>query len=548
MGHGKETPRQKMIGMMYLVLMAMLALNVSNEVLNAFSVLDEGLISTKNTLEQTNKIVMTNFESEMVNKPEKTKPWFDLAKMVKDDADKIVELIEESKKEILKFAKEDIEAITAHGHINIQEINAKDNLDAPVNVMVGDLNDRLGKDIKNAMEKYREMILSQVLNERTNAETVESIEKSLETKNGVDHKSGEEVSWEVAHFAHLPLAGVLSIMTGLQINVRNAEAEALKYLYAKIDEGTFKFTNLDATVVPNSSYIIKGNEYKADVFLAAYDTSTKPTIYVTESRNPYDSVIENEVIIYKKNPNLTYTEVPANPLTGKAIYTAKASSLGDRYWGGIIEVVGPSGDIITKPFKRHYRIEEGSVVVSPTKMNVFYLGVDNPVDVSVAGVSPSDLSVTASNGTIVKRGNSYIMRPRRPGNSIISVSATVDGKKKQVGQSDFRVKKVPDPIAKVNGLPSGGINKNVLLAQVGVAADLENFDFDLTFTVTKFTVSTTIGGFLKEESTNSYKFSQAQKNLIQNLNKGQRLYIQDIEAVGPDGTPRPLPAISLLLN
>jgi gliding motility-associated protein GldM len=548
MGHGKETPRQKMIGMMYLVLMAMLALNVSNEVLNAFSVLDEGLQSTKGTLEQTNNLVIANFESQLNANPKKTKKWYDLAMEVKARADEIVHFIEDHKIQIVDVAGEDTTEVIDHGIINIDHIQKRDNVDVPAQIMVGDANDKSGTELKNKINEYRKWILAEVLGDKANKEVVQSIESSLETPDGIDHKSKEEIDWSRAHFEALPLAGVLSIMTGIQINVRNAESEALKYLYNKIDEGTFKFTNLDATVIPNSSYIIKGNEYRAEVFLAAFDTTAKPVIHVTQSKNPYDSNKVDGIWVFSKRKGLDYTTIAADE-TGKATYKFSGTSIGPRNWGGIIEVIGPSGDTIAKPFKKTFMVAEGSVVVSPTKMNVFYIGVDNPVDVSVAGVPPENVDINMTNGKAKKRrGGSYIVNPRRPGNSLVRVYAKIDGKRRSMGQKEFRVKRVPDPVATINGQKGGGISKNVLIAQVGVAAEMENFDFDLKFRVTEFTVSATIGGFLKEATSKNYKLTKEQKSIIQSLSKGQRIYIQDIEAVGPDGSVRKLPAIALLLN
>lgn len=548
MGHGKETPRQKMIGMMYLVLMAMLALNVSNEVLNAFGVLDQGLSKTKHSIEQTNELIISNFEGQFKLNEQKVGVWYDKAKQVKEKADSLTKFIEDRKVDILLAAAEDTSTIIHHGHINLDHIKGKDKTDAPAIVMIGDADDKAGSELQRKLNEFSDYLLNEILTESTSEEIKESIHSSLATPRAVAH--GDSVPWTRSRFEHLPQSGVLAIMTGIQINVRNAEAEALKYLYNRIDEGTFKFTNLDATVIPNSSYIIKGNEYAAEVFIAARDSTATPRIHVAEGRNPYDSVETDVPGKYKyiKNPRLTYTTIEADKLTGKAVYKKDGSSTGSRYWGGIIELIGPAGDTIARPFKRSYMVAEGAVTVAPTKMNVFYVGVDNPVDVSVAGVKPEDVSVGITNGKISKKGNSYIVNPRRPGNSFVTVSATIDGKSRQMGRKEFRVKRVPDPVGKVMGKKGGGIGKQELLAQVGVAADLENFDFDLKFRVTEFTVSASVQGFRKDAISKSYKFTNEQKQIIRSLSKGQRLYIEDIKAVGPDGSTRSLPAIALLLN
>lgn len=544
MGHGKETPRQKMIGMMYLVLMAMLALNVSNEVLNAFAVLDNGLNKTKSSIEQTTDVIMKEFGSQFGLNPQKVGRWYEMAQAVKLRSDSMVNFIQDRKIDILLAAKEDTTKVIHHGTISLEAVKAKDKTDAPAIVMIGDNNDKAGSKLKKDLNAYKEFILNDVLLPNEGNSIRASIQESLNTDDEVVHD--KKTDWARSRFEHLPQSGVLSIMTGIQINIRNAEAEVLKYLYRKIDEGTFKFTDLDATVIPNSSYIIKGNDYNAEVFIAARDSTATPVIYVTESPNPYDSVQNSDgTWKYERRLGLEYKKITADTKTGKAVYTVPGNTTGSRYWGGIIELVGPAGDTIARPFRRSYIVAQGAVTVAPTKMNVFYIGVDNPVDISVAGVKPEDVSASMTNGRIRKKGNSYVVNPKRPGNSYVTVAATIDGQRRTMQRKEFRVKRVPDPIAKINGKKGGGITKQAILVSPGVEAVLENFLFDLKYRVTGFKISFTQGVFLKEAVSKSYKFSNKQKQLLQTIQKNTKLYIEDIKAVGPDGTVRNLPAIAL---
>ena len=548
MAHGKETPRQKMIGMMYLVLMAMLALNVSNEVLNAFDVLDEGLRKTIATLEATNEKVIDDFETQYQLNQTKVEPWKLKADMVREKADRIVRFIQEKKIEILKEDKDE-EAYDEEGNINTKLIKGKDRTDPPAHVMIGDNNDKAGRELKEMIVDYRDYLLNEVVNAENAAHIRTSIESSLNTDPSTHGESKTEIKdWEREHFEALPLTGVLTIMTGLQINVRNAESEELKFLYGQIDAGSFKFNQLNATIIPNSNYIIRGNEYKAEVFLAASDTTASPTIYVTSDPRPYDSSIVDGVVMYSRRPGVTYDSIIASKGTGKAIYSVPASSLGTKRWGGIIELTGPQGKIV-KPFRKNYLVAEGAVTVAPTKMNVFYLGVDNPVDVSVAGVQPDQIDISVTNARHVKQGDSYIIRPIRPGNAFVVVYANIEGQKREMGRKEFRVKTVPTPYAMVNSQKGGAISQSVMLAQLGVVAEMgEDFDFDLKFTVTEFTVSAVVQGFVREYTSKSNRFTSDQMNLIRNLSRGNNVYIQDIKAVGPDGSTRPLSTINFKLN
>lgn len=551
MSHGKETPRQKMIGMMYLVLMAMLALNVSNEVLNAFDVLDQGLRKTIHTLDQTNDKMLKDFDAQLQMNESKVGPWHTKAQKVKEDADAIVKLLQDKKIEILEYSG-DTEAFNADSVIDATLIGAKDNVEAPANIMVGDNNDKAGKKIQGMIEEYREFLLSSIITPDGPEQIRSSIESGLVTETAGEHeeevkKGTEKHEWAREHFEHLPLSGVLTIMTGLQINVRNAEAEALKYLYSQISAGEVSFNKVSATVIPNSNYIIRGNEYKAEVFLAASDTTSQPEIFVTNSSNPYKETIVDGVVQYSKRDDLTYEKIEVDQSSGKGIFTMPANSLGEKNWGGIIQLTGPSGTII-KPFKQSYLVAEGAVTVAPTKMNVFYLGVDNPVDVSVAGVQPDLVSISVTNARHEKSRGSYIIKPMRPGFAYVVVYATIDGKKREMGREEFRVKNVPDPIAKINGKKGGRINKSELSAAIGVIAEMEDFDFDLKIMITEFTVSSVVQGFVKEYTSTSNRFTSEQKSLIRSLNRGQTVYIQEIKAVGPDGSTRHLSTINFKLN
>jgi gliding motility-associated protein GldM len=552
MAHGKETPRQKMIGMMYLVLMALLALNVSKQVLDAFGVLDTGLVSTIQTLEAANNKVKEDFSNQFQLNEKKVGPWLKMARDVSERADSLVNFIQVKKLNIITRADGKNSPAIEGKNIYSAEIEGKDNTDSPAQVMIGDNNDRAGKELHNMIDNFKEYLITDIVNTDDAEARRESIKSGLNTepKIGLIHgKTIENKAWEIEHFADLPLAGVITIMSGLQINIRNAESEALIYLYNQIDAGSFKFNRLDATIIPNSNYIIKDNDYKAQVFLAASDTTLDPLIYVTESASPYDSTIdENNVVSYQRKPGLTYETIPVVKNTGKGIYSRRGSSIGTRYWGGIIELKSSDGRTITKPFKQSYLVAAGSVSVAATKMNVFYLGVDNPVDVSVAGVQPDKITIELTNGKATKQGDSYIIRPQRPGNSLVTVYAMIDKVRREMGQKEFRVRIVPDPLAKVNGQKGGVMSKNVLMAQIGVAAEMENFEFDLTFTITQFTVSAVLQGFVRESTSNSNKFTQDQRNIINNLSRGQNIYIQDIKAIGPDGSTRPLSTINFKLN
>ena len=543
MGHGKETPRQKMIGMMYLVLTALLALNVQKEVLNAFVIVDEGIVKMNENYAEKNKTMYAAFDQAVAEKPLKAKKWQAIAMEVKRKSDELFEMIQDLKIEIVNVGEKGNPEVIKGREIFPMKIGGKENMDVPSQVMIVS---KKGAVLKKAIEEYREYLLKQIDPKAVGIKT--SIEQGLNTKDP-EAVGGKTESWESEHFEHLPLVGVTTVMTGLQSNIRNTESDMLRYLYTMIDKGTFKFTNLEGIVLPNSNFVIQGNDYSAKVFLAASDTSQNPTIYI----GPYDSVkTEDGSYDYKlkKSGSVHYDSLPVR--NGKGVYTRKGSVVGYQQWSGLIKLKAPEGgQDILKPFKAEYQVAEAQLVVSPTKMNVFYIGVENPVDISVPGVSSDKIFARINNGQITPIGKgSYIVKPMKPGKlaAQVTVEAEIDKKRRVIGVKDFSVKNVPNPVAKVNKQSSGLILSSMLAAQIGIEAEMENFDFDLTFRVMSFKVSIMISGFESSQISTSYKFTDAQLALFKKANKKQKIYIEDITAVGPDGVPRALSPIILTIK
>ena len=539
MGHGKETPRQKMIGMMYLVLTALLALNVSKDVLNAFVLVDEGMMKTIENFDKKNESVYAEFAQQYAANQAKVGKYYDIVQEIRKKADELYEKMQELKVEIVKTSEgEKTEALhEEEGHVEIhgELIGGKDNADVPAQIMIGDDNNKAGKELRLQYEEFREYLISVVENEE--------LKKALATSLNTDKKKahgGEEVDWERANFEHLPLIGVLTLMTGLQTNVRNAEADVITYLLTQIDAGSFKFNKLEPIVTYNSNYILQGNKYIARVFLAAFDTTQKPIVYVGN----YEKYMEEGATKYRMTG--VYDSLPIDE-TGKAIFERPGSTVRNYKWGGLIKLKNSDGSYTVKPFEEEYQVAQSNVVVSPTKMNVFYVGVDNPVEISIPGVPGDKIFPQITNASISTKAP-FIVVPKRPGNAILTVFAEIDGSKKKMGEKEFRVKMVPDPVAKVAGKKGGAIAKNMLLAQSGVEAAMENFDFDLQFRVTEFTVSAVIRGFVSSVPVKSNIFSQDQRDLVSKLDRGSKVYIEDIKAVGPDGVPRDLSTITFLIN
>lgn len=514
MGHGKETPRQKMIGMMYLVLTALLALNVSAEVLNAFILIDNSLrATTENTMDK-NKDLITKFAEAMKLNPVKTKEWKEKADKVSVEANKLFVNIDSLKYLIVR---------TSDGPEGRPDsIVHKDDTNVPGQIMITEKVDGKMRAtiLKEEIAAFRDFLINLVGDKPENATLINSLKRNLNTDDIKGHE-GEKVPWEVANFEHLPMAGVITLMSKMQADIRNAETEVLNFLYGAIEgKESIPFNKIEAIVNAPTNYVLKGQPFTAQVFVAASDTTMDPVI--------------------KLNGGST---LPIK--NGKGIFTGNTSTPGIKTWGGVIELLNPRTKQIKKfPFTSTYTVGEAALVVSPTKMNVFYIGVDNPVDVSVPGIDPNKVHVTISNGSIRKKGKAYVVRVKRTGNVYISASIDTENGRRSMGRKIFRVKRVPDPVAYIGDKRKGSVSKGWLAAQSGIKAVLKGFDFDLRFRVVYFKLSYTDKGFTKEKVVRSNSFGTIRSEL-RKVPSGKKVYFEDIQAVGPDGSKRDLGTLVL---
>ncbi len=545
MGHGKETPRQKMIGMMYLVLTAMLALNVSKEAVEAFKKVDKGLTRTVVNYMKKNNLTYEEFERAYSENPTKAGPWRSKAVQVKERSDELYEFLQDIKIEIITTAEgEDTEAI--HGReVYIEHVEKIDENNIPSEILIGSDENGIANDLRALINSYREFLIETI--DGGSIPVEEAVMEGLNTDNK-EAPDGSVERWENNTFHALPLVAVITILSKLQVDVRNAETDVLNFLFDQIDASSYKFNKLVPTVITTSSYVMRGNTYQASVFIAATDTTRQPEILVGQYREIPNA---DGTKSYEMVGDYETLEIDDQ---GRGIYDKAASSIGPKSWGGLINMVAPDGSVVSHPFDATYSVGAPNVVVSPTAMNVLYVGIDNPIDISVPGVGSNAISSTMTNGSI-KRGRlekyrgEWIASPTTAGQEAsINVSAMVNGKRMRFPPYTFRVQNIPDPIAQFAGLTEGTVAKNLAQAQPGVFAVLENFLFDLEYTVTAFTMTVTKGGFDRESSSSSARVTQAQKDLIGSLTRGQKLYITGIKAVGPDKRIRSLPAVILTIN
>ena len=506
------SPRQKMINLMYVVLMAMLALNVSNEVLNGFSIVEESLKRTTENATRENQALYDDFTEQMQKNPQKVKQWYDKSQKVKKMSDALYNLAAELKLAIVQ------EADGKDG--DPQHIRNKEDLEAANQVMLSPSRGR-GDELFKAINDYREQMLKMVTDEHQK----QMIASNLTT----DIPKNEETlgkNWQEYMFESMPAAAAVTLLSKLQSDVRYAEGEVLHTLVSNIDVKDIRVNALNAFVIPNSQTIVRGDKFSAHIVMAAIDTTQVPQIFIGGK----------EVTL----PGGLYETV-----TGRT---------GDFSLTGYIQMQNGNGELIKRDFEQKYTVVDPSATVSADLMNVLYAGYNNPLSVSVPGVPLNKIQATMSGGSLQPVGpGRYIARPTAVGQNVtITVTSTNTGRAQQMGQFTFRVRRLPDPTPFIDmkdesGSPvrykGGGLAKAQLMSVDGIGAAIDDGILDIAFKVQSFeTVFFDNMGNAVPMVSDGAQFSARQKDTFRKLQRNKRFYISRVNAIGPDGIQRKLNA------
>jgi gliding motility-associated protein GldM len=501
-----------MINLMYVVLMAMLALNVSNEVLNGFSIVEESLKRTTNNATLENLAIYDDFALQMKKNPQKVKQWYDKSEEVKKMSNDIYDLLDELKLAIVR------EADGSDG--DVRNIRNKEDLEAANQVMLAPGRGR-GKELYDAINSYRGHMLGMVTNYRQK----KAIASNLSTEIPQDVKTLGK-NWQEYMFESMPAAAAVTLLSKLQNDVRYAEGEVLHTLVSNIDVKDIRVNALNAFVIPNSQTIVRGDKFSARIVMAAVDTTQQPQIFIGG-----------------REMNLP-----------GGLYETVTGRTGDFTLSGYIQVENGNGELLKRDFEQKYTVVDPSATVSADLMNVLYAGYSNPLSVSVPGVPLSKVQATMSGGTLQPTGpGRYIARPTAVGQNVtITVTSTNTGRTQQMGQFTFRVRRLPDPTPFIpmkdeSGSPvrhkGGGLTKAQLMGVEGIGAAIDDGILDIAFRVQSFeTVFFDNMGNAVPMVSDGPNFSARQKDTFRKLQRNKRFYISRVQAIGPDGISRKLNA------
>lgn len=501
-----ETPRQKMIGMMYLVLTAMLALNVSSEILNGFKLVDDSLRTSIESIEEQNRRLYQEFNAMNEKNPAKVQEWLKKANNVRNEADALVGYLHQFKVEILKRAdKENADTLYA------RTIDRKDDLEAPTFFALKQGNAKI---LKEKLESYQQLLIGLTSGDSRISEAF----SSLFNTNEINGKP-----WAIATFESMPVSAVITILSKYQTDVRNSEAKMIQYLKEMTDEGDARVNQFNAFVVAESNYVMEGQPYKANIYLAAMDTTKKPVVFIGGSRLQ----------------GSTYTTTPGRS--------------GEYTYSGYIELPAIGGSQPQRlPFNARYNVGKPVAIISNDDLNILYRGFDNSISISAPGIPTDNLRLGITGGTATPRGNGrYIVKPTA--NSVeITVSGVMNGRQVNLGGNTYRVKQLPDPKPYAVYKDANGNIKTVFDGSVHgptfvaggptvTAGYGEDALVQANFTVRSFAIR--IGR--RTYNSNGARFSQEQIDVISNMPSGTPVTIQRIRAVGPDGIERNLSAVAI---
>ncbi len=508
-----------MINLMYIVLTAMLALNVSSDVLDGFTQVHDGLNRTNSNVGLRNSAIYGQLGAFAEQNPDKGQAWLDKASDVRRATATLVAYVDSLKYEIVR--RVDGKDADPDNIVN------RDDLEAAAVVMLSPGNPR-GTILRQRIDAYSDYVLSLLPDSTTRRTVGEALDTKAVTRRGTLAPQ----SWEESRFDQQPVVAAVTLLTKLQNDILYAEGEALSSLLSHVDAGDVRVNELNALVLPQSRMVMRGGKYSANILLAAVDTTARPLVFVEGKQ------LANE----------------------RGLYEINTGSTGTFTYKGWLEVPHGDGTSTRHDFSSSYTVIEPMATVSATMMNVLYAGIENPVGISVPGVAMTDISATMTNGSLNRQGDHWVAKPATVGqDAVITVTATMDGRPVNVATTTFRVRKLPDPTPFIAFKDANGATdhyrggrpfaKALLMQAQGLQAAIDDGLLDTPFNVLGFeTVFFDSSGNAMPEVSDGANFSARQKQQFQRLSRGKRFYISRIRAVGPDGITRDLSPMEVIIN
>jgi len=547
----KETPRQKMIAMLYLVLTALLALNVSKEILDAFLVVNESMETTKAIVDRKVGNIYQQFAQQDMLNHEKVGESYEKAKLAREYSKEMIDYLENTIFQAVKYSEKKDSLVILEKYyemnqvpdplnpqetilkpiLNLKEVPSKDKYNETTNYFI---NRGHATDLRERIDAYR-ITMEELIPEEYRGR----VKIGLRTDEEYSDADGARQDWEMHHFYHTILAADVTILNKLIAEVQTTEFDVVSELFSEISLTDFKFDAVTAKIIPKTNYIIKGQKYEAEVLVAAYDDKANPDVYVMQGASEFNLANKDRAQKWEGEGGIVKLEWNAN-------------REGPQRFAGIIEITNPEGELEQHYFSHDYIVAPPSLTVAAKKMNVFYRSVDNPVSISVPGIAKNKIRPSITAGEIVPDpdapGDWLVRITEGVGTATVSATAEYEGQWMDMGSFEFRVKRVPDPVAEIAKMSQGEIDRNELLGAGAIIPVMKDFEFDLNFRITSFRMATIINGDWVPKRGSGNRFSGDMQDMIRNSRRGQKFFFENIQAEGPDGSKRTLNPINLTIK
>ncbi len=519
-----KEPRQKMINMMYLVLTALLALNVSAEILNAFKTVNNSITTSNGVVSEKNNLTYSAFEKALNDPQTKANAeiWAPKAREIQKISSSMFGTIE-GMKHLLKLESQF--EIDKAGNEKFNDAN----LDAATRVFD---KDGKGKILFDSLAQYKKDMLA-VLNpndpeiaknpvlQKEVAKAKADFEHSLpldlsvpKSQTGAAPSSDTVKDWVTNYFHMTPTIAAITILSKFQNDVKNSESQMVDYCYKQIGSVKVVFDQFEAFAGTNATYLMPGDELDLTAGIGAFSKAAKPTITIngaTQSLNEQ----------------------------GVADYKTKVEGAGEHSITVNIAYFKPDGSPanVSKVVKYTVGLPSGASIFLE-KMNVVYIGVDNPMTISGGSVGREKVhaSFATPGGTLTNTGGDhYVARATTPGMSKIIINA--NGKNFEF---PIRVKNLPLPAGFIGSKKGGGISSAEFKAIGGLIARLEDSDFEAPFKVISYKLGAIGGGISQytEASNEGNRWNNQAMNIVTRSTPGTNIFFDQIRVVGPDGKAR----------
>lgn len=505
-------PRQKMINMMYLVLTALLALNVSSEILNAFKTVNKSLENTNITVNKSTETIMASLLEKTKDPSSSTRAniWYPKAQQVQNLSKTVFSYVEDLKNRILREAGGDPN--------NPEQKFKEDNLDIATRIMIekGE-----GPKLLAALGTYKKNVLAIDRSIDSAFKTVLPINLDKpQSKN----KAGK--TWEGAYFHMVPTVAALTILSKFQNDVKTSENRIVQFCHNKVGEVNVVFDSYGAVIGQSSNYLMPGQEIEITAGVGAFSKKAQPTIAVGGTAVPIGE--DGAAHIKLASGGIGQHSIPVR----------------------ITYMNQETGKLETIEKNVTYTVGQANASIALDEMNVLYVGYDNKVTIAASGGGDDKVQATISGGggTLERVGGGKYIAKVRSVTDDCKITVSVDGK--VAGVSQFRVRTIPTPVATVGGVAS---NENMtvgqLRAQTGVGAYIKDFPLNLKYTVTSFTLTAdNADGDIDEAPCTGYQWSPKALNMIKNIQPGRMVTIENIRATGPDGRNQKLPGLTYYIK